>query len=92
MYPDDVERILSECSKIEEAAVVGRPDPDTGEAVVACIKLKKDESMTEDEAMALFENRLADYQKPRDIVFMDSIPYTLGGKIQKTTLRQLVSG
>lgn len=92
VYPDDVERILSECSKIEEAAVVGRPDPDTGEAVVACIKLKKDESMTEDEAMALFENRLADYQKPRDIVFMDSIPYTLGGKIQKTTLRQLVSG
>jgi fatty-acyl-CoA synthase len=90
VYPDDLERILLECDAVDEAAVVGRPDPENGEAIVACIVLKKGQTMSEQEVIALFDGRLAEYQKPSDILFMESIPKTMSGKVHKLTLRQLV--
>ncbi len=90
VYPADLERILNGCEAIGEVAVVGCPDPETGEALVACVMLKKGHSMNSDQVKTLFEGRLAPYQHPRDVVFMDSFPRTALGKVQKAELRQKV--
>ena len=65
MYPADLERILDECEAIAEAAVVGCPDAETGEALVACVVLKEGHWLSSDQVKALFEGRLASYQHPR---------------------------
>jgi len=91
VYPADVERILIECAAIEEAAVTGQPDPKSGEAVVACVVLKKGCDMSADELKSLFKGRLASYQHPRFVKFMDAIPYTLSGKVRKAELRQMLT-
>lgn len=91
VYPADLERILDECEAIAEAAVVGRPDAETGEALVACVVVKEGHSLNSDQVKALFEGRLASYQHPRDVVFMDSLPHTAVGKVQKPELRQRLS-
>ncbi len=88
VYPADLERILNRCEAIAEAAVVGCPDPETGEALVVCVVLGKGYSMNSDQVRALFEGRLASYQHPRDVVFMDSFPRTPLGKVKKAELRQ----
>lgn len=90
VYPADGERILAECEAIEEAAIVGRPDPELGESLVACVVLKEGHKMNSRELRALFKGRLAPYQHPHHVLFMDSIPHTALGKIQKNALRQIV--
>ena len=90
VYPADLERILDECEAIAEVAVVGRPDAETGEALVACVVLKEGHSLDADQVKALLEGRLASYQLPQDVVFMDSLPHTAVGKVQKPELRQMV--
>lgn len=90
VYPADGERILAECDAIEEAAIVGRPDPELGESLVACVVLKKGQKMNSRELRDLFKGRLASYQHPHHVMFMDAIPHTPLGKIQKTALRRIV--
>jgi len=90
VYPADAERILAECDAIEEAAIVGRPDPELGESLVACVVLKEDHEMNSRQLQALFKGRLAQYQHPHHVMFLESIPHTALGKIQKSALRQLV--
>jgi len=90
VYPADLERILAECDAIAEASVVSRPDPELGEVPVACVVLRAGHGMSADQVKALFEGRLAEYQHPRDVVFMDSLPHTALGKVQKSLLREQV--
>ena len=90
VYPADLERILDEAEAIAEVAVVGRPDSDTGEALVACVVVKEGHSITAEQVKGLLEGRLASYQYPQDVVFMDSFPHTAVGKVQKPELRQIV--
>ena len=58
--------------------------------MVACVVLKKGFDMSVDELKLLFKDRLASYQHPRFVKFMDAIPYTLSGKIRKAELRQML--
>ena len=90
VYPADLERILDECEAIAEVAVVGRPDAETGEAIVACVVMEEGYSLTAEQVKCLLEGRLASYQHPQDVVFMDSLPHTAVGKVQKPELRQMV--
>ncbi len=91
VYPADLERILDECEAIAEVAVVGRPDAETGEAIVACVVVEEGYSLTAEQVKGLLEGRLASYQHPQDVVFMDSLPHTAVGKVQKPELRQRLS-
>ena len=88
VYPADIEHILSECDEISEVAVVRRSDPNLGEVPVACVQLKQSGSMDQSKVMQLFAGRLADYQLPRDILFVDSFPRTSLGKIQKNEVER----
>jgi len=46
--------------------------------------------MSVDQVKGLFKDRLAEYQHPRDVLFMDSLPHTALGKVQKSLVRELV--
>ena len=88
IYPAEVENVLLECPAIQEACVVGRPDERWGEAVVAAVVLKPGHRLTEAEALALFEGNIAHYKWPREIRFVDQLPHSALGKIQKEAVRK----
>jgi fatty-acyl-CoA synthase len=91
IYPAEVESVLSECAAVEEVCVVGRPDARWGEAVVAAVVLKPGHRMTEVEALALFDGRLARYKRPRAVRFLERLPRSALGKVQKEAVRAAMS-
>jgi fatty-acyl-CoA synthase len=90
IYPAEVESVLLECPAIEDVCVVGRMDARWGETVVAAVVLKPGRRMTEAEAMALFEGRIARYKHPREVRFLERLPRSALGKIQKEAVRAAV--
>ena len=91
IYPAELENILSDHPDIAEAAVVGRADPKWGEIPVACIVAKPGATLTRDDVLALFRNRVAGYKHPREVKFLDALPRTVMGKVQKAELRRQIS-
>ena len=90
VYPAELENVLADCAAIAEAAVVGIPDPEWGEAVVAAIVKKPGAALDAAAVLSLFDGRLARFKHPRRIVFVDSLPKSALGKVQKFELRKLV--
>ena len=72
---------------VSEAAVIGIPDPDSGEAVKTFAVLKEGARETEQELMAFCRNRIAVYKVPCLVEFIDSLPRNPAGKILKRELR-----
>lgn len=87
IYPREVEEVLYEHEAIQEAAVVGIPDPYRGETVKAFIVLKEGHSATEEELNRYCRENLAAYKVPRLYEFRDELPKTVVGKILR---RQLI--
>jgi fatty-acyl-CoA synthase len=90
IYPAEVEGVLLECPAIAEACVVGRPDARWGEAVVAAVVLKPGCRLTEAEALALFQGRIARYKHPREVRFLEALPRSALGKLRKEAVREAV--
>jgi malonyl-CoA/methylmalonyl-CoA synthetase len=88
VYPREVEEVLLAHPGVAEAAVLGLPDPDLGEQVVAAIVPRSGAVVTADELVAHCRDRLASYKKPRQVFFVDSLPRNALGKIQKHVLRE----
>ena len=87
--PDEVEHVILEYPGVEECSVVGIPDPLRGQAIKAFISLQGDCQPTEALALEIknFCNRkLAEYKWIRMIEFVDCMPKTISGKIQRRTL------
>jgi len=82
--------VLADCPAIAEAAVVGIADAKWGETVCACIVRAPGAALDEDGVLALFRERLARYKHPRRVLFMDTLPKTAMGKVQKFELRKAV--
>ncbi len=72
---------------VSEAAVIGIPDPDSGEAVKTFAVLKEDAQVTEQELIAFCRNRIAVYKAPCFVEFVDSLPRNPARKILKRELR-----
>ena len=85
----DVENELYQIPGIEEAAVVGIPDEVYGEVAVAAVKKEHDAHFTEQELKDTLLTRMAKYKVPTHILFMEKIPETPNGKIDKKSIRQL---
>ena len=91
IYPAEVESVLLECPAIEEACVVGKAEERWGETVVAAVVLKPGRRMTEAEAMALFQGRIARYKHPREVRFLERLPRSPLGKVQREAVRTAIS-
>ena len=83
VYPREVEEVLLRHAGVREAAVIGRADPEWGEAVVAYVV----GSVSAPELDALCLASIARFKRPKDYVFVDALPKNSYGKILKTELR-----
>ena len=88
IYPKELEEFLYTCDKISDVQVIGVPSKQYGEEVMACIILKKGETMTEQEVKDLVKSHMARHKVPSYVRFMDAFPVTASGKIQKFKLRE----
>ncbi len=88
VYPREVEEVLYEHPKVQEAAVVGVPDPYRGETVKAFIVLKEGQTATEEEIVQFCRERLAPYKVPKLVEFRDTLPKTTVGKILRRQLAE----
>jgi fatty-acyl-CoA synthase len=84
----DLENIAVGHPKVAEAAVIGVKHPKWDERPLLVIVLKKDQSATKNEMLDFMREKVAKWWLPDDVVFVDEIPHTATGKIQKLTLRQ----
>ena len=86
-YPREVEEVLYTHPKVALAAVVGVPDPKSGEAVKAFIQLAPGADATEEEVIAYCRERLAGYKRPRRVEFREALPTSVIGKVLRRVLR-----
>jgi long-chain acyl-CoA synthetase len=85
IYPREVEEVLLQHDRVREASVIGRPDTEWGEVVVAYVVGEA----TTSELDRLCLERIARFKRPKDYVFVPSLPKNNYGKILKTELRTL---
>jgi long-chain acyl-CoA synthetase len=90
VYPTEIEEALYRNPKISKVAVVGLPDPVTGERAKAYIVLQEGQTATADEIVAWSrgEGGLTGYRVPKDIEFRDALPETLIGKVLRRVLQE----
>ncbi|KWO44245.1 AMP-binding protein [Burkholderia sp. MSMB1459WGS] len=88
VYPREIEEFLFRHPKIQSAQVFGVPDPKYGEELCAWIVLRAGEQMTEDDVRAFCNGQIAHYKIPRYIRFVDELPMTVTGKVQKFVMRE----
>jgi fatty-acyl-CoA synthase len=84
----DLENLAVGHPKVAEAAVIGVHHPKWDERPLLVIVMKKDESLGKDDILGYLHGKVANWWIPDDVVFVDEIPHTATGKIQKTTLRE----
>jgi acyl-CoA synthetase (AMP-forming)/AMP-acid ligase II len=87
VYPAEVEQAVYAHAAVQDCAVIGIPDDKWGEQVIAVVATKPGHDVTEDELIALAKDRIGSVKAPKRIVFMDSLPKTPAGKIQRAALR-----
>jgi acyl-CoA synthetase (AMP-forming)/AMP-acid ligase II len=85
--PQEVEDALYAHPKVEEAAVIGVPDPEWGQELRAIVALKKGQKATAEEIMEHCHSRLASFKRPRSVVFVDALPHSSVGKLLRRELR-----
>jgi long-chain acyl-CoA synthetase len=86
VYPRDVEEILYQNPKVLEAAVIGRPNPRSGETVKAFIVTKPGESLSAEEIENWCRERLTAYKVPKEFEFREDLPKTMVGKVLRRAL------
>jgi fatty-acyl-CoA synthase len=88
IYPREIEEVLFKHSAVGDVAVVGVPDSKWGERLVAFVRLAPEHSAEAEELEAYVRERLARHKVPREWQFLDELPMTASGKIQKFSLRE----
>ena len=88
IYPRDIDEVLFEHPKIQEACAVGIPDSYRGETVKAFIVPREGETLTEEEVIVFCKKKLATYKVPKMVEFMDELPKSTVGKVLRRELRE----
>jgi len=86
--PEEVENVLHSHPKVEEASVIGVPDPEWGQEPRAVVVLKQGEASTPEEIIEFCRTRLSGFKRPRSVVFIDSLPRNPMGKVLRKKLRE----
>jgi acyl-CoA synthetase (AMP-forming)/AMP-acid ligase II len=86
--PEEVENVLHSHPKVEEAAVIGVPDPEWGQEPRAVVVLKRGERATPEEMIEFCRSKLSGFKRPRSVVFLDVLPRNPMGKVLRKKLRE----
>ncbi|MCY4272867.1 MAG: AMP-binding protein, partial [bacterium] len=89
--PAELEALLLEHPEIADAAVVGRPDPESGEVPLAFVVAGPDSSLDAQAVRAYVADHLATYKHLGEVRFTDAIPKSASGKILRRELRKLIA-
>jgi len=89
IYPLEVESVLYAHPAVSEAAVIGVPDPNWGEALKAVIVLKDGATLTAEEVERYCKERLSSYKVPKSVAFVPSLPHTEVGKVNKVKVKEM---
>lgn len=84
--PNEIEDAISTLPGVAQVGVIGIPDEKTAEAPVAFV-VRSDDSLTEEEVIAICRETLTNYKIPRQVRFVDEVPATLSGKVLRRELR-----
>ena len=87
VYPAEVEEALLEHPDVAEVAVVGEPDPGTGEAIVAFVVSEPGTQPDADTLLAHCTRALARYKCPTRVQIVDALPRSFAGKVLRRELR-----
>lgn len=87
VYPIEVEHVLIRHPQIEDVAVVGQDDEDFGQRLRAFVQLKENELLPEVALIEWLRPQVAKFQMPKEFVFVDQMPYTTLGKLDKKQLK-----
>lgn len=87
VHPAEVEEALRQHPGVEDAAVIGVPDPKWGEAGVAFIVARRGAPVEADDLAGFLAKRLAKYKVPREFIRVEALPRSAYGKVQKAELR-----
>ena len=89
VYPKEVESVINEIEGVIESAVIGLPDDDLGEKVVAVIVRKDQSQITESEVISSLKTQIAGFKVPKKIILIEELPRNAMGKVQKNILRDI---
>lgn len=88
IYPKEIEDFLYTYPKVKDVQVIGVPDKDYGEEIMACIILHEGETATEEEIKKFVLDHMAKHKVPRYVDFVDEFPMNAAGKILKYKMRE----
>ena len=88
IYPKEIEDFLYTHPKIEDVQVIGVPDKDYGEEILACVILKNGEESSEEEIKEYVMSHMAKHKVPRYVDFVTEFPMNAAGKILKYKMRE----
>jgi len=88
IYPKEIEEFIYTHPAVKDVQVIGVPDEQYGEEIMACVILKENEEMTVEELKKYVLDHMARHKVPRYIDFVDSFPMNAAGKILKYKMRE----
>lgn len=88
IYPKEIEEFIYTHPKVSDVQVIGVPDEQYGEEIMACVIVKEDETLTEEELKQYILSHMAKHKVPRYIDFVDKFPTNAAGKILKYKMRE----
>jgi fatty-acyl-CoA synthase len=89
VFPQEVEELLTSHDDVADAAVYGVPDPEFGQRLTAMVVRKPGSEVSDEDLRTFVRQRLARYKVPREIAFVDQLPRTSTGKLQRRKLGAL---
>ena len=88
IYPKEIEEFIYTHPKVKDVQVIGVPDEQYGEEIMACVILNDGETMTEEELKTYVLEHMAKHKTPKYVAFVESFPMNAAGKILKYKMRE----